>query len=125
MPSLVYEQRKEGSNMDVSPMSMQMIVPRSTEAGQVQHNLNQASALQSDYQALEQKNDDKLKQKQVRGKENPEDGRIKDDPERQRNRGGSEGGARRGGEVIEEQDEEPVVKMAQDPSRGRLLDISL
>lgn len=125
MPSLVYEQRKEGNNMDVSPMSMQMIVPRSTDAGQVQHNLNQASALQSDYQALEQKNDDKLKQKQVRGKENPEDGRIKDDPERQRNRGGSEGGARRGGEVIEEQSEEPVVKMAQDPSRGRLLDISL
>ena len=125
MPSLVYEQRKEGNNMDVSPMSMQMIVPRSTDAGQVQHNLNQASALQSDYQALEQKNDDKLKQKQVRGKENPEDGRIKDDPERQRNRGGSEGGARRGGEVIEEHAEEPVVKMAQDPSRGRLLDISL
>ena len=111
--------------MDVSPMSMQMIVPRSTDAGQVQHNLNQASALQSDYQALEQKNDDKLKQKQVRGKENPEDGRIKDDPERQRNRGGSEGGARRGGGDIEEQAEEPVVKMAQDPSRGRLLDISL
>ena len=125
MPSLVYEQRKEGNNMDVSPMSMQMIVPRSTDAGQVQHNLNQASALQSDYQALEQKNDDKLKQKQVRGKENPEDGRIKDDPERQRNRGGSEGGARRGGEVREEQAEEPVVKMAQDLSRGRLLDISL
>ncbi|WP_295157050.1 hypothetical protein [Selenomonas sp. AE3005] len=125
MPSLVYEQRKEGSNMDVSPMSMQMIVPRSTDAGQVQHNLNQASALQSDYQALEQKNDDKLKQKQVRSKENPEDGRIKDDPERQRNRGGNEGGARRGREVIEEQAEEPVVKMAQDPSRGRLLDISL
>lgn len=125
MPSLVYEQRKEGNNMDVSPMSMQMIVPRSTDAGQVQHNLNQASALQSDYQALEQKNDDKLKQKQVRGKENPEDGRIKDDPERQRNRGGSEGGARRGEEVIEEQAEEPVEKMAQDPSRGRLLDISL
>ena len=35
MPSLVYEQRKEGNNMDVSPMSMQMIVPRSTDAGQV------------------------------------------------------------------------------------------
>lgn len=121
-----YMKGKKGSNMDVSPMSMQMIVPRSTDAGQVQHNLNQASALQSDYQALEQKNDDKLKQKQVRGKENPEDGRIKDDPERQRNRGGSGGGGRRSSAgQTEEPPEEPMVKMAQDPSRGRLLDISL
>ena len=111
--------------MDVSPMSMQMIVPRATDAGQVQHNLNQASALQSDYQALEQKNDDKLKQKQVRGKENPEDGRIKDDPERQRNRSGSGGGRRSSAGEEEVLPEEPVVKMAQDPSRGQLLDISL
>ena len=110
--------------MDVSPMSMQMIVPRATDAGQVQHNLNQANALQADYQAVEQKRDDQLKQKQVREKDNPEDGRIKDEQERKQ--GGSRGGARRGfsGDA-EESGEEPVVKMAQDPSRGHLLDISL
>ena len=39
--------------MEVNSMSMQMIVPRAADAGQVQHNLNQANALQSDYQALE------------------------------------------------------------------------
>lgn len=111
--------------MDVSPMSMQMIVPRSTDAGQVQHNLNQANALQSDYQALEQKRDDKLKQKQVREKENLEDGRIKDDPERQRNRGGGQGKRRAPGENVEEIPEQPEMKMATDPSRGQLLDISL
>ena len=111
--------------MDVSPMSMQMIVPRATDAGQVQHNLNQANALQSDYQALEQKNDDKLKQKQVRGKENPEDGRIKDDPERQRNRGGGSGGRRRGPTVMEETEEPPAMQLAEDPTKGHLLDISL
>jgi len=112
--------------MEVGSMSMQMIVPRAADAGQVQHNLNQANALQSDYQALEQKNDDKLKQKQVRGKENPEDGRIKDEPERQKNRGGGQGSRRRSAEApAEEPPEQPVIKMATDPSRGQLLDISL
>ena len=62
--------------MDVSPMSLQMIVPRATDAGQVQHNLNQANALQSDFQAIKQKADDKLKKQQVRTKDNPEDGKI-------------------------------------------------
>lgn len=112
--------------MEVGPMSMQMIIPRAADAGQVQHNLNQANALQSDYQALEQKNDDKLKQKQVRGKENPEDGRIKDEPERQRNRGGGYQNKRRtAGTPTEETAEQPAMKMASDPSRGQLLDISL
>ena len=113
--------------MDVSPMSMQMIVPRATDAGQVQHNLNQANALQADYQAVEQKREDQLKQKQVREKENLEDGRIKDDPERQRNRGGkgSKGRSAGGTAPEEEMEEQPAVKMATDPSRGQLLDISL
>ena len=47
--------------MDVTPMSMQMVVPRATDAGQVQHNLNQANAMQSDFQAIQQKAEDKLK----------------------------------------------------------------
>ena len=125
MPS-VCSIRKEGKNMEVGPMSMQMIIPRAADAGQVQHNLNQANALQSDYQALEQKNDDKLKQKQVRGKENPEDGRIKDDPERQKNRGGGQDRKHRAaGSQTEEVPEQPMERMAADPSRGQLLDISL
>ena len=111
--------------MDVSPMSMQMIVPRATDAGQVQHNLNQANALQADYQALEQKREDKLKQQQVQEKDNPEDGRIKDDPDRQRRQGGDARGRRRSPEPMEEAAEENMMKMAEDPSRGRLLDISL
>ena len=111
--------------MDVSPMSMQMIVPRATDAGQVQHNLNQANALQSDYQALEQKREDQLKQQQVREKDNPEDGRIKDDPDRQKKQGGGSRGRRRSPGMPEEPAEEPAMKMAEDPSRGHLLDISL
>ena len=98
--------------MEVGPMSMQMIVPRTADAGQVQHNLNQANALQADYQALAQKNDDKLKQKQVREKENPEDGRIKDEPERQKNRDNGKNSKRRViGNAEEEMPEQPMVKM--------------
>ncbi len=118
---------KRGNIMDVSPMSMQMIVPRANDAGQVQHNLNQANALQADYQAVEQKREDQLKQQQVREKENLEDGRIKDDPERQRNRGGKGSKRRSAGDAAngDEPEEQPLVKMATDPSRGQLLDISL
>ena len=108
--------------MDVTPMSLQMVVPHATEVSQVQHNMNQAGALQQDFETLREKNDAELKQKQVREKEGAEEGRIKDDPDR-RNRGGYYGpGHRRrnsgNGEEVPEQ------KFAVDPSRGRNLDIS-
>lgn len=108
--------------MDVSPMSLQMIVPRATDAGQVQHNLNQANALQSDFQAIKQKADDKLKQQQVRTKDNPEDGKIKDDQER-KNKGGYY--AKRQHQNDDETEAgEDEVHYAADPSRGHFLDIS-
>ena len=110
--------------MDITPMSLQMMVPRASDAAQVQHNLNQANAMQSDFQAIQQKEDDKLKQEQVRAKDNPEDGRIREDPDRQRKQGGqgsfSQHQARSSGEEVVP---EPV-KYAKDPSRGNLLDIS-
>ena len=43
--------------MDVTPLSMQMVVPRVSDAAQVQHNLNQASAMQQDFEALREKAD--------------------------------------------------------------------
>lgn len=110
--------------MDVTPMSLQMMVPRAADATQVQHNLNQANAMQSDFQAIQQKEDDKLKQEQVRAKENPEDGRIKDDPDHQRKQG-RDGASRRQASAGQEEDSpEDPVKYAEDPSRGHLLDIS-
>lgn len=109
--------------MDVTPMSLQMVVPRAADAGQVQHNLNQAAALQQDFEAVRQKADDKLKQSQVREKDNVEDGRVKDDPNRKKGQGGyaGDGGRHRGGE--DEQEAEP--RYAVDPTRGHHLDISL
>lgn len=109
--------------MDVSPMSLQMMVPRSAEVAQTQSNMNQAINMQQDFQALEQKADDKRKQSQVRGKENPEDGRIKDDPDRRKKQGGYAGGSRHG-RAKDDAQPEPAMHLATDPSRGHLLDIS-
>ena len=110
--------------MDVGPMSMQMIVPRATDAGQVQHNLNQANALQSDFQAVQQKADDKLKQQQVRTKDNPEDGRIKDDSNHHAQQGGYQAKEKKP-QPEQEPSEQEKTNYASDPSRGHFLDISL
>ncbi|WP_082334439.1 hypothetical protein [Selenomonas sp. GACV-9] len=106
-------------------MSLQMMVPRSADATQVQHNLNQANAMQSDFQAIKQKEEDKLKQEQVREKDELEDGRIKDDPERQQKQGKGGSQRRRYAAAAEQQDEPELERFAKDPSRGNLLDISL
>ncbi|TYZ23565.1 hypothetical protein FZ040_06445 [Selenomonas ruminis] len=105
-------------------MSLQMMVPRAADAAQVQHNLNQANAMQSDFQAIQQKEEDKLKQEQVREKDNVEDGRIKDDPDRQRKQGGQGSSSRHQASSSEEENVPDPVKYAKDPSRGNLLDIS-
>ncbi|WP_187620265.1 hypothetical protein [Selenomonas ruminis] len=110
--------------MDITPMSLQMMVPRAADAAQVQHNLNQANAMQSDFQAIQQKEEDKLKQEQVREKDNVEDGRIKDDPDRQRKQGGQGSSSRHQASSSEEENVPDPVKYAKDPSRGNLLDIS-
>ena len=109
--------------MDITPMSLQMMVPRAADAAQVQHNLNQANAMQSDFQAIQQKEEDRLKQEQVRAKDNPEDGRIKDDPDHQRKQGWA-GSSRRQANAKQEETSPDPVKYAEDPSRGHLLDIS-
>ena len=111
--------------MDVTPMSMQMVVPRATDAGQVQHNLNQANALQSDFQAIQQKAEDKLKQQQVRAKDNLRDGRIHDDTDHKSQQGGYEAGGKKKQGEAKESEEDVKTNYASDPSRGHFLDISL
>lgn len=110
--------------MDVTPMSMQMVVPRVSDAAQVQQNLNQAAALQQDFQAAREKADAKLKETQVRTKDNPEDGRIKDDPNRH-GQGAYEGSGKQGKRGEEDAQEGDTEEFAVDPSRGHHLDISL
>jgi len=107
--------------MDVSPMSLQMVFPRATEAGQVQHNLNQAAALQQEFETVRQEQEAKLKQQQVRNKDNPEDGRIKENPDRRHGQGGRYAASGRRGQPAEEEEKETF---ASDPSRGHRIDIS-
>ena len=110
--------------MDVNPMSMQMVFPRATDAGQVQHNMNHAAALQQEFETLREKQDADLKQKQVRNKDNPEDGRVKDDPERRRGQGGYAGNQRRKAAAALEEEEPEAERFATDPSKGIRIDIS-
>ena len=107
--------------MDITPVNIQMMYPAANEATNVQHNLNHMTNLQQDFEALKQKHEDELKQKQVQNKDDPEGGTVKDDPERQ-SRGG---GYQRNSRGRNQQNNEPKEKFAVDPSRGRHLDISL
>ena len=107
--------------MELAPVGVQMTYANANNAAQVQHNMNHASALQQDFQAVREKNDAELKQKQVRNKEEAEGRVIKDDPERRERNGGYYYRGRRRQE--EPEDEEEVY--AVDPKRGYFLDISL
>ena len=108
--------------MDVTPVSMQMIIPRAADATQVQHNLNHAAAMQQDFETMRQKEADRLRDQQVQGKENADGERIKDDPDRQKRQGGGYGAYGRRGQ--NGQNEPEPEKFAVDPSRGHNLDIS-
>ena len=110
--------------MDIAPVNIQMVYPTAaTEASNVQHNLNQATNLQQDFESLRQRQDDELKQKQVRNKnEADQGGTIKDEPDR-RGRGGYQ---QRQSRRRNPQPEQPQAeKFAVDPMRGHRLDISL
>lgn len=107
-------------SMDINPISLQMVVPRTTEAGQVQHNLNQQVNVQQEFAMAREQMDVKTKMETVQTRDNPEDGRIKDDPERESRGGGYQGGQRRRRERGEDEDT-PVIDLL----RGHNIDISL
>ncbi|MBQ7453463.1 MAG: hypothetical protein IJS69_00170 [Selenomonadaceae bacterium] len=107
--------------MEIAPVGVQMTYANANNAAQVQHNLNQAAALQQDFQAVREKLDAELKQKQVRTKDNAEGGRINDDPDRRNRQGGYYYNSRRQTSQPEEEEENYAV----DPRRGHFLDISL
>lgn len=107
--------------MEVGVVGVQMTYANANNAAQVQHNMNHAAALQQDFQAMQEKVDAELKQKQVRNKDNAEGGKINDDPDRRNRQGGYFYGGRRRNQQPKEEDE----NFAVDPRRGHFLDISL
>ena len=108
--------------MEVAPVGVQMTYANANNASQVQQNLNNAIALQQDFEAARQEKDAELKQTQVRNKDDAEGGTIKDDPDR-RERGG--GYYYRQRKKRQQEEEDQPEKFAVDPKRGRILDISL
>lgn len=98
-----------------------MTYANANNAAQVQHNMNHAAALQQDFQAVREKQDAQLKQKQVRNKEEAEGRVIKDDPDRRRRQGGYYYKSRRQRQEPEDDND----NLAVDPKRGYFLDVSL
>lgn len=114
--------------MDFAPMNIRMAVPQSNEVAEMQNNLNQYGNIVHNYRTNKNKEDQKLKQQQVRKKEEAEGQKIKDDPDRQR-RQGKYGLSKRDRKLLEALEEEEIQDdesepMAFDQYRGRNLDIS-
>lgn len=109
--------------MDFGTMNVQLVVPKIPEASQIQHNMNQAATVNQAVEAERQKQDATLKEKQVRAREELEDGRVKDDPDAEERRGGGYGGNRRRAKSSIDTEDAPKEKMAVDTFRGRNIDI--
>ena len=108
--------------IDVGPMNLQVMVPKSTEVGQIQHNINQQAIVEQEFAANREKADAELKQQQVRSREEMEDGKIKEEPERKKQDRGSFGGSRHNSSAQEEEEPEEE-RMAVDTYRGHMIDI--
>ena len=110
--------------MNVTPISMQMMIPQSNEAGNVQSNMQNQVNVQQTFESLRQKQDAELARQQVRAKEKAsDDARVKDDPERER-RQGQRGRGQGGREQREDHGAELLQRLAADPNRGVHLDIN-
>ena len=107
--------------MDVSPMSLQMVVPRATDAGQVQHNLNQQVNIQQNFSEIRDRAEVQQKLETVRSREEAVDGKIQDDPNGKNGQGGYGGSGKRRKDQQEEPEQE---RMAVDMYRGHNIDIS-
>ena len=100
-------------------MNLQVMIPKSTEVGQMQHKLNQDGVVQQNIGALKLQQDADLKQKQVRTRDKMEDGKVKDEANQQQ---GQSGKQRQQSSSASEENEEP---MAVDSVRGHIIDIKL
>jgi hypothetical protein len=106
--------------MDLSPMNLQVVIPKTTEVSQMQHKIDHEVNMQQDMGTLKLQEDAELKQKQVRTRDKMEDGKIKDDSQNKNQSQMS------GKQEQDEKEEEPSdVPMAVDSIRGHNIDIKL
>lgn len=103
--------------MNMKPVELQIAVPRTTEATRVQNELQQRPHLEQQQLAGEQlKSAEAAQQRSAEVEESSEPG-IRDD-------GGKSGGSQSGMQPGAEQ-EEPRLKEAEHPYKGKRLDVSL
>ena len=102
-------------------MNLQVVIPKATEVGQVQHKLNHQGQVQQEAGAVRLQQDDALKQKQVRTREELEDGKVKDD--QRQNAGG--GGGKKHQKNTAPAEEAAEENLAVDTVRGHHIDIKL
>lgn len=106
--------------MNITPIEMQIVVPKSTEVGKVQHQQDHESALQQDLTAQQMKQAAQHKMSQVQNSEKSEGQKIRRDG---KNNSGGQG--RRQGKQRDHEQEEEETMMAVDTNRGRRIDIKL
>ncbi|MGN0941091.1 MAG: hypothetical protein ACI4OA_05240 [Selenomonadaceae bacterium] len=107
--------------MDVSPMSLQIMVPRANEVTQVQHNLNQQTNIAQDFAMVKSQVESEQKMAQVQRHDKAEDGKIKKDDPNGHGKGQYHGRRREKNGDEAETEEKPV---SLDMFRGHNIDIS-
>ena len=107
--------------MDFGTMNIQLVVPKVPEVSQIHHNMTQQGAVNQAFEVVRQKEDAQLKEKQVRAREKMEDGRIKDEPDDTKKRGGYRGSSQR--RENEKEEAPKPERMAIDSVRGHNIDI--
>lgn len=116
--------------MDFSPLNIRMVVPHTNDVGEMQNNMNQHGAMLHNYRTNKDREQQEIRLKQIKKKEEAEGRRVEGDPnkeERQGGKGKGKAAARRHQRLVAElgaDEEEEQEVMAVDHIRGRHLDIS-
>ena len=109
--------------MNITPMNLQIVIPKTTDAAQIQHNRDRQEAVQQDIGMLQTKQEANLKQIQVQSRDKAEDGKIKEDEEHQKRQGQNSKKQAKSSSASEEDKEN--ISLAIDTFRGHKIDIKL
>jgi hypothetical protein len=109
--------------MNITPMNLQIVVPKTTDAAQIQHNRDRQEAVQQDMGMLQTKQEANLKQMQVQARDKAEEGKIKEDEEHQKRQG--QNNQKQAKASSDSAEDEENIPLAIDTFRGRKIDIKL
>jgi len=109
--------------MNITPMNLQIVVPKTTDAAQIQHNRDRQEGVQQDIGMLQTKQEANLKQMQVQARDKAEDGKIKDDEEHQKRQG--QNTKQQTKAARDSEDDAENSPLAIDTFRGHKIDIKL